>query len=685
QGVGTGRFISGVEPLRYAVFFENKPEATAPAQTVVVTDQLDASRFDFETFSLGPIFFGKDKLITPPTGLSEYTVEVDLRPQQNLIARVEAKLDKATGLLTWRFTSIDPMTGLLTDDPLAGFLPPNKNAPEGEGQVLFTVQPRKGMPTGTQVRNTARIVFDTNAPIDTPEWLNTIDISPPQSQVVALSAEQNSSRFAVSWSGTDAGAGVASYSVFVSENGGAFLEWLHDTTAQSGIYTGHPGQTYAFYSVARDATGNVEDAPSSGDATTAVQTLSLSFDASSYSADENQGHATINVLRAGNLDATTVDYATASGTATPASDFQSSAGTLVFNQGETTRSFSVVITDDALMEGDESLNLSLSNPTGGATLVVPYSATLTIRDNDAAPTPTPTPTPSATPTPTPTPLTIQFASANYGVSEGGQSIEINVVRAGDVSGAASVDYATADGTASSKSDYTTTLGTLHFTAGEMSKTITLLITDDALVEGAETVTVTLLHPKGDATLGVVSTATLTIADDDTASLTANPLGDARFYVRQHYLDFLSRNPDPSGLNFWDGQITACLQHGSEQDRGSCLEEARINVSAAFFLSIEFQGTGYFVHRLYRASYPDSAARPRGLPRLEEFLRDTQEIGRGVVVGVDGWDVRLEANKQSFVRDWIGREEFRRQYPEEMTAAQFVETLFANAGATPTDA
>jgi hypothetical protein len=550
-GTGAGRYVSGEEPLRYAIFFENKADAPAPAQDVVVTDQLDVSKLDFDTFSFGPISFGKDRLIVPSPGSSEFKKDVDLRPSNNLIVRVEAKLDKAMGLLAWRFTSLDPATGQPTEDPTAGFLPPNKNAPEGEGQMLFTVQPKKSVETGTEIRNKARIVFDANAPVDTPEWMNTIDQSKPESHVLTLAPRQNSSRFEVRWSGADTGSGVQSYTVFVSEDGGPFTEWLRDTAAQSAFFDGTPGKTYAFYTVARDATGNTEDAPASADSTTTTEPLVLRFSAQGYSAGEGDGQAVINVLRTGNMDAATVFYATG------------------------------------------------------------------------------------------------------------------------------------DGTASERSDYTAALGQLSFAAGESSKSFTVLITDDALAEGSEMVSLTLTDPTGGATIGSPGTAALTITDNDAASSTINPLGDARFFVRQHYLDFLNRVPDETGMDFWVSQLAACDAQTDALAKGACLEDRRINVSAAFFLSIEFQQTAYFAFRFYRASFPDTPARPRGLPRLRELLRDSQEISLGVIVNQGDWQATLENNRQEFARGWVQRAEFVAQFPASLSAQQFVDGLFANSGVTPT--
>lgn len=265
-GAGAAQFLAGAEPLRYAVFFENVETATAPAQEVIITDQLDGSKVDFDTLSLGPISFG-DRTVVPPPGLSQYSTSVDLRPVQDLVVGIDARLDKSTGLITWRFTSIDPLTGQFTEDPLAGFLPPNVNPPEGDGSVVFTIKPKV---TGTPICNQASIVFDVNAPILTPQWCNTIDATPPSSAVQSLSATQVTTDFPVQWAGSDTGAGIADYTIFVSENGGPFSPFVSDTTDTSATFTGQTGKTYAFYSVARDLVGNVEAPPPGPDTQTIV-------------------------------------------------------------------------------------------------------------------------------------------------------------------------------------------------------------------------------------------------------------------------------------------------------------------------------------------------------------------------------------------------------------------------------
>lgn len=270
HGYGDQQYISTAQPLVYGIEFQNKPDATAPAQVVTVSDQLDPSKLDLNSFSFNLITFG-DHVVTPPPGISDFSTDVDLRPGKNLLVRINAHLDKSTGLLTWTFTSIEPNTGQPPNDPLAGFLPQDVNPPEGEGSVLFTVKPLVTLATNTQVTNQARIIFDSNPFIDTPQWLNTIDNSKPQSRVSQLPAT-TCNNFTVNWSGTDTGSGIQSYTIYVSKNGGEYSPWLSNTTQISATFSGELGQTYAFYSVARDNAGNVEDIHSSFDTTTHINT-----------------------------------------------------------------------------------------------------------------------------------------------------------------------------------------------------------------------------------------------------------------------------------------------------------------------------------------------------------------------------------------------------------------------------
>jgi hypothetical protein len=267
QGAGEQHYITGAEPSSYTIAFENKPEATAPAQDVVITDQLDVSRFDLSSFQLGPVSFGTT-VVSPPANLSNWTTDVDLRPANNLIVRINAGLDKNTGIIRWTFTSLDPVTMQHNNDPLGGFLPPNKTSPQGQGGVAFSVMPKLGLATNTQINNQATIVFDKNAPIDTNVYANTIDNSNPTSSITALTSSQSVHSFLVKWSGTDSGSGLRDYTVFVSANGGPFTVWLADTTDTSRYFYGNASTSYSFYAISRDVAGNVQAAKTGADTAT---------------------------------------------------------------------------------------------------------------------------------------------------------------------------------------------------------------------------------------------------------------------------------------------------------------------------------------------------------------------------------------------------------------------------------
>ncbi|HEX7723757.1 MAG TPA: DUF4214 domain-containing protein, partial [Pyrinomonadaceae bacterium] len=289
--------------------------------------------------------------------------------------------------------------------------------------------------------------------------------------------------------------------------------------------------------------------------------------------------------------------------------------------------------------------------------------------------------------------TLQFSASTASVTEGTGSASVDatvtVTRSGDTSFPASVNYATGDasgasgcgvisGAASSRCDYIATSGTLNFAAGQASQTITIPITYDSYTEGAETFTVTLSSPVGlNAGLGSQSTITITINDSGFAG--PNQIDTAGFFVRQHYVDFLNREPDASGLAFWNNQMTNC--------GASDLTVCRINVSGAFFLSIEFQQTGYLVERIYKTAFGDATgtsttggSHTLRVPviRLNQFLPDTQRIGQGVVVNVGNWQQQLDDNKNAFTEEFVRRSSFLTALPLSLTPAQFVDALNGNA-------
>lgn len=360
-----------------------------------------------------------------------------------------------------------------------------------------------------------------------------------------------------------------------------------------------------------------------------------------------------------------VSYYSSNQSATGGVDYQSVSGRVTFPPGVTEQRIVVPVNGDTLTEPEERFNVSLFDPLNA---VLAHPNGLGIITNDDGP------------------AVVGFTAASYTTPEWVGSTEIMVVRSVNLSIPFSVAYATSDnagsnncnvnnGAASSRCDYLTTVGTLHFAANETTKTILVPIIDDSYAEGIanERFSITLSDPSG-ATLGANSTALVVIADND-PPLVDNPIGLSSFFVRQHYVDFLNREPDLVGSIFWTDQIENCTP------KPQCTEIKRINVSAAFFLSIEFQETGYLVYRFYKSAYGNIAGTPVPV-RLIEFLPDTQQIGKGVVVGQPGADQLLENNKVAYASDFVSRSRFTKAYPTTLTPAQFVDALFANAGVTP---
>ncbi len=268
----------------------------------------------------------------------------------------------------------------------------------------------------------------------------------------------------------------------------------------------------------------------------------------------------------------------------------------------------------------------------------------------------------------PGPNTVQFSSASYTVSEGSPRVDITLSRSGDTTRSAAVSFATSDGAglnncdmvngiASPRCDYTNTSGTVQFAAGDTSKSFSVAIVDDSYAEGNETFTVSL-SGAADATLGTQSAATVTIIDNDSTN-GVNPIDSTDFFVRQQYIDFLGREPDPDGFTGWTSTINNCTGDTTQCDR--------THVSQLFFQSEEFQSRGYFVYRFYPVAFgrkPDYAEFIPDLARVSGFLTDAQ----------------LEAAKVRFIADFMARPAFANTY-NGLSDQQYVVMLTDTAGVT----
>jgi hypothetical protein len=285
--------------------------------------------------------------------------------------------------------------------------------------------------------------------------------------------------------------------------------------------------------------------PHAGQSANAIPITSIWQDQLQFSAaafggvTDSGGSVDITVNRTGGAAGTvTVNYATSDGSATAGKDYAATSGTLTFNAGETSKTFTIPVLDDPSVDGDETVNLTLSNPTGGATLGSPSTAaqptaTLTIFADNSQP----------------TPAQLQFSLTLPTVAETGGSATLSVTRTDDTSGTVTVDFATSDGTAVAGTDYTATSGTITFSPGDVSHTITVPVLHDNLPGSDKTVNLSLSNPTGGATLGLRSTSILTITETDNLTPTQS-------FVNQAYLRLLGRTADPGALSFWTHQITA---------------------------------------------------------------------------------------------------------------------------------
>ena len=257
SGGGSENYYNDLSPFTYIIHFENVDTATANAQSVLVLDTLDAAVFDFSNFQLGDLHIG-DSILHIPPGRKTHQTLYNMVAAQNVMVRITANFNDTTGVASWLFESLDPQTLTPVANPFDGFLPPNEDAPEGEGAVHYSVKLLSNLPNNTLIKNKAHIYFDSNPPLVTEEWQNTLDNIKPHSQVDSLPAVVHNTLFDVNWNGIDTSSGIRYYNIYVSKNGGDYLPWLINVDTTSATFSGEVDSTYCFYSIATDSAGNVE-------------------------------------------------------------------------------------------------------------------------------------------------------------------------------------------------------------------------------------------------------------------------------------------------------------------------------------------------------------------------------------------------------------------------------------------
>ena len=225
-GVGEQHYIGETQTVNYRILFENKAEAGDAAYRVRISDELDENVFDVSTVRFGE---------TSHDGVG-----------YNWVMKREGNR------LSWDIQGIE--------------LPPNVNAPEGEGYVSFSVDLKPGLKDGTVISNKATIIFDKNLPIETNVYSNTLDLTPPVTVMASADYDPAANTIHVKCQSQDAASGVQSYLLFASHNGADYAYYGQTFAGEMDYAVENyvDGDAYSFYVLAIDNVGNTENVTPQG-------------------------------------------------------------------------------------------------------------------------------------------------------------------------------------------------------------------------------------------------------------------------------------------------------------------------------------------------------------------------------------------------------------------------------------
>jgi len=421
------------------------------------------------------------------------------------------------------------------------------------------------------------------------------------------------------------------------------IERLWAITFGNGVGGGDTGTLYFAAGIGDEAHGIFGSVVP---AANAPALISLSSD--TYSVSEGAGFIDVTVNRSGDTSqVATVKFSTFTGTApddaSAVSDFIPSNGTLNFAGGEVSKTFRILVIDDAFVEGPEHLHVMLSNPTSAA-LTVPHEAEVTINDNDSAGALLPAPA--------------TFVSSLDGAHEvpakvtNGTGTGIVIVT-NEATGAAKVSLAFSGMTSG------TTAAHIHGPAAPGVNAPILFplpiatgVTSGGVNNFDITMSPTQIQQLKDGLFYFNVHTTNNPGGEIRGQIFFNPIDEAGYFVREQYFDFLNRQPDAGGQSFWTSQITNCNVNTT------CISAKRIDVSAQFFLTLEFQVTDFYVYRVRKASFGV-------LPTFSQFTLDRSQIGAGT-----------DPEKKTFTEGFVQAGDFLGVYPTSQTGIQFIDKLVA---------
>ncbi|HLL75630.1 MAG TPA: PQQ-dependent sugar dehydrogenase [Pyrinomonadaceae bacterium] len=256
--------------------------------------------------------------------------------------------------------------------------------------------------------------------------------------------------------------------------------------------------------------------------------------------------------------------------------------------------------------------------------------------------------------------------------EGGTHVGFRIVRFGDLSRPASVTFQTVDdpepvpcatvnGKAYARCDYATTVETLTWAAGDSeTKTVFVPLINDSRVEGPETFQVRLSNPQGGILFGS-GVSTITIEDNDAAE-GPNPIFQTPFFVRMHYLDFLSREPEAGEP--WTAVLNGCPNVNNTDPNSPSAACDRVRVSQSFFLSPEFRLKGFYAYLFYRVAFDRR-------PEYSEIIPDMRTLAGAT-------PDEVFARRAAYATAFTQRPEFTALYGT-LTNQQYVEALLGRYG------
>jgi len=246
-------YIKPIHQMPYTITFENKASATAPANEVFVTDTIDLTMFDAETFSFSGFGWADNSYTLGGSNNKDFSRDVKYQVNgHDILVRVSGQFDSETGVARWAFVSLEK-NGDELDDIMNGFLLPNNDNGDGEGFVSFVIEHKKNPANGSSVSNKATIVFDANDPITTNTYINTFDTDYPTSQITSVTESDGNLNLKIETS--DGTSGINSYSLYIFVDDSEDYIAVSNLTQNEISFPCEPGTKYGFCVLATDNVG----------------------------------------------------------------------------------------------------------------------------------------------------------------------------------------------------------------------------------------------------------------------------------------------------------------------------------------------------------------------------------------------------------------------------------------------